>query len=56
VGWIFIVPAHSNNSPRIDMFAFYSASALKQQSADRHIVPLRHIILIASQPVFAFSP
>ena len=30
---------------------FYSASSLKQQSA-----PLGHIILIPSQPVFAFSP
>ena len=26
---------------------FYSASSLKQQSADRHIAPLGHIILIA---------
>ena len=28
---------------------FYSASSLKQQSADRHIAPLGHIILILSQ-------
>ena len=35
---------------------FYSASSLKQQSADRHVAPLRHIILIPSQPVFALSP
>jgi hypothetical protein len=34
---------------------FYSAS-LKQQSADRNVAQLRHIILIPSQPVFAFSP
>jgi hypothetical protein len=27
---------------------FYSASSLKQQSADRHVAPLRHIILIPS--------
>ena len=27
---------------------FYSASSLKQQSADRHIAPLGHIILIPS--------
>jgi hypothetical protein len=35
---------------------FYSASSLKQQSADRHIAPLRHIIPIQSQPFFALSP
>ena len=35
---------------------FYSASSLKQQSADRHVAPLGHIILITSQPVFALSP
>ena len=33
-------------------FDFYSASLLKQQSADRHVAP----ILILSQPVFALSP
>jgi hypothetical protein len=32
---------------------FYSASSLKQQSADRHVAPLGHIILIPSRPVFA---
>jgi hypothetical protein len=31
----------------------YSASSLKQQSVDRHVAPLGHIILIPSQPVFA---
>ena len=35
---------------------FYSASSLKQQSADIHVAPLRHIILIPSQPVFALTP
>jgi hypothetical protein len=30
-----------------------SASSLKQQSADEHVAPLGHIILIPSQPVFA---
>jgi hypothetical protein len=35
---------------------FYSASSLKQQSADKHVAPLGHIILIPSQPVFALSP
>ena len=29
---------------------------LKQQSADRHVAPLGHIILIPSQPVFVLSP
>jgi len=33
---------------------FYSASSLKQQSADRHIAALGHIILIPSQPVLLF--
>ena len=28
---------------------------LKQQSADRHVAPLGHIILILSQTVFALS-
>ena len=35
---------------------FHSASSLKQQSVKRHVVQLRHIILIPSQPVFALSP
>jgi hypothetical protein len=35
---------------------FYSASSLKQQSADRYVALLWHIILIPSQPVFALSP
>ena len=30
----------------------YSASSLKQQSVDRHVAPLGHIILIPSQPLF----
>ena len=34
---------------------FYSASSLKQQSADRHVAPLWHIILIPSQPVFLLN-
>jgi hypothetical protein len=32
---------------------FYSASSLKQQSAERHVASLWHIILIPSQLVFA---
>ena len=39
LSWIFIVLAHWNNSPRVDMS-----------------VNSGHIILIPSQPVFAFSP
>ena len=35
---------------------FCSASSLKQQSVCRHVSPLRHIILILSQPVFALTP
>jgi len=34
----------------------YRASSLKQQSADRHVAPLWHIILIPSQPVLVLSP
>ena len=29
---------------------------LKQQSAERHVTPLGHIIVIPSQPVFALTP
>jgi len=41
----FILDQH----PELD---FYSASSLKQQSVYRHVTPLRHIILILSQPIF----
>jgi len=34
---------------------FYSASSLRQQSADRHVALLGHIILIPSQPVCSYS-
>jgi hypothetical protein len=34
---------------------FNSASSLKQQSAGRHVAPLRHIIRILSQPDFALT-
>jgi len=34
----------------------YSASSLKQQSADRHVALIEHIIQIPSQPIFALSP
>ena len=44
----FVLDQHS----KLD---FYSASSLKQQSADRHVVPLGHIILILSQLVFVLS-
>jgi hypothetical protein len=33
---------------------FYSASSLKQQSADRHVALLGHIISIPGQPVLFF--
>jgi hypothetical protein len=35
---------------------FIVLGSLKQQSVDRHVTPLGHIILILSQPVFALSP
>ena len=34
---------------------FYSASSLKHQWTGRHVVPLGHVILILSQPVFALT-
>jgi hypothetical protein len=34
----------------------YSAISLKQQSADRNVVSLGHIILITSQPVLDLTP
>ena len=34
---------------------FYNASSQKQQSAERHVAPLRYIILFLSQPVFALD-
>ena len=34
---------------------FYSASSRRQQFTDRHVTPVRHIILIPSQPVFSIS-
>jgi len=33
---------------------FHSASSLQQQSNDRHVAPLGHIILILSQSIFTF--
>jgi hypothetical protein len=35
---------------------FYSASSLKQLSADRHVAPLGQIILIPRHPVFGLCP
>jgi hypothetical protein len=43
----------------LDQYAesdFYSTSSLNQQSVDRHVTLLRHIILIMIQPVFVLSP
>jgi hypothetical protein len=37
------------------LVGFDGASSLKQQSEDRHVDPLGHIILIPSQPVFVLS-
>jgi len=34
---------------------FDSASPLKQQSADRYVTPLGHIILIPSQPAVCLA-
>jgi hypothetical protein len=47
LSWIFIVLAHWNNSPWIDMSPL---------SDTLFVTPLGHIILIPSQPVFALSP
>jgi hypothetical protein len=38
-----------------DTRAMNSDSSLKQQSADKHVAPLGHIILIPSQSVCSFS-
>jgi hypothetical protein len=35
---------------------FYSAISLTQQSAERHVAPVGHIILVQSQPVVDLSP
>jgi len=35
--------------------SFIVLGSLKQQSADQHVPPLGHIILISSQPVFSLS-
>jgi len=35
---------------------FNSAMSLKQQSAGRHVTSFRFIMLILSQPIFAFTP
>ena len=34
----------------------YSVNSLKQQSSDRHVAPLGHIIMIPSQPVLNLTP
>jgi len=48
--------AHVVLDQHAELDFFHSASSLKQQSADRHVAPLGHIISIPSQPVFALSP
>jgi hypothetical protein len=40
----------------IDRIFIVLAHSLKRQSADRHVAPLGHIILIPRQSVFALSP
>ena len=64
---IFIALAHWNNCPHGDsasslrqqyvwrQYDFHSASSLKQQSSDRPIAPIGHIILVPSKPVFTLS-
>jgi len=47
---------HGENNLIFNELDFYSAGALKQQSAGRHVAPQGHIILIPNQPVFALSP
>ena len=44
----FVLDQHA----RLDL---HRANYLKQQPVDRHVAPLGHIILIPSQPVFAFT-
>ena len=39
-----------------ELLHFYYASSLKQQSAVRHVAPLRQIIWIPSPPVFILTP
>jgi hypothetical protein len=42
-------------STRPTSWILYSGSSLEQQSTDRHVAPLGHIILIPSHPVCSFS-
>jgi hypothetical protein len=49
LGYRFVLDQHAE-------VGFYSAISLKQQSADRHVAPLGHIILIPIQPVFVLTP
>jgi len=46
----------TGNTSNMPTHLFYSASSLKEQSADRQFPLLRNIILILSQPIFALSP
>jgi hypothetical protein len=38
------------------LVGLYSANSLKQHSMGRHVISLRHFILILIQPVFDFTP
>jgi hypothetical protein len=59
--WVIIVLCQLTNFSTISWWEqvnfqwddAYSASSLKQPSADRHVTPLGHIILTPSRPVFA---
>jgi hypothetical protein len=53
---IVFLEKNASKKRRLLIFDFYSSSSLKQQSVGRHDTPLRHIILIHSQPVFALTP
>ena len=44
-------PLHKTNTLS---WIFISANSLKQQSADRHVAPLRHIILFQANPYLLF--
>ena len=59
ISWLEQVNFQLNDDDVLDQHTeldFYSASSLKQQSAERHVALLGHIILIPSQPVFSLSP
>ena len=48
VGFVLLLDQHAE-------LDFYRASSLKEQSADIHVTPLGHIILILNQLIFVLS-